>query len=150
MITDINVVELPYEILVESIENGSAVESWECVDCGVNTAPGCLGLEDTVKAVNYHCVVMGEHSIQERFTPDSEMYMVHRRVWKKAGMGSWDGCLCVGCLEQRIGRELTPKDFDREHPFNYPEYACTERLRSRRDKDVWRNRQNKLKEERRK
>jgi hypothetical protein len=27
-------------------------------------------------------------------------------------------CLCIGCLEKRIGRTLTPRDFPRKHPFN--------------------------------
>jgi hypothetical protein len=44
------------------------------------------------------------------------------------GMG---GCLCIGCLEQRLGRQLTPQDFPR-HPFNGDEMPATVRLRSRR------------------
>jgi hypothetical protein len=30
-------------------------------------------------------------------------------------MGDRDGCLCIGCLEKRIGR-MTPADFP-DHPF---------------------------------
>ena len=33
-------------------------------------------------------------------------------------MGPMDGCLCIGCLEKRLGRVLRPKDFKRGHPFN--------------------------------
>ncbi len=38
-----------------------------------------------------------------------EYYMVHGRLWDKAGMQ--DGFLCVGCLEVRLGRLLTAEDF---------------------------------------
>jgi hypothetical protein len=33
-------------------------------------------------------------------------------------MEPYGGCLCIGCLERRIGRKLKPKDFERNHPFN--------------------------------
>ena len=35
--------------------------------------------------------------------------MVRNRVWSAAGMRH--GFLCIGCLESRIGRRLTPRDF---------------------------------------
>lgn len=38
-------------------------------------------------------------------------YMVHRDIWKLSGLGSRDGCLCIPCLEARIGRKLTIHDF---------------------------------------
>jgi hypothetical protein len=41
--------------------------------------------------------------------PDSEWFMVHNHVWLAAGMGM--GKLCVGCIETRLGRRLTPEDF---------------------------------------
>jgi hypothetical protein len=44
-------------------------------------------------------------------------------------MEPWDGCLCVGCLEKRIGRRLTPDDFD-DHVFN--DLPGTPRLMERR------------------
>jgi hypothetical protein len=39
-----------------------------------------------------------------------EWYMVHGRVWEAANA---DGVeyLCVACLERRLGRLLTPRDF---------------------------------------
>jgi len=43
------------------------------------------------------------------------------------------GCLCIGCLERRLGRRLTPKDFSRRHPFN--KTPGTGRLIERRDLD---------------
>jgi hypothetical protein len=40
-----------------------------------------------------------------------EYYMVHDNVWKAAGMEPEGGCLCIGCLEERLNRMLTPDDF---------------------------------------
>ena len=45
-----------------------------------------------------------------------EYYMVTHELWANS-----DGMLCIGCLEKRLGRELTPDDFsscwdDRVHP----------------------------------
>jgi len=48
-------------------------------------------------------------------------------------MGPMGGCLCIGCLERRLGRRLTPKDFSRRHPFN--KTPGTGRLIERRDLD---------------
>jgi hypothetical protein len=41
-------------------------------------------------------------------------------------MKPWGGCLCIGCLEKRIGPTLTPKEFSRKHPLN--KMPDTERL----------------------
>jgi hypothetical protein len=41
------------------------------------------------------------------------------------------GCLCIGCLEKRLGRKLRPKDFQRDHPFNRPNVPGTPRLMKR-------------------
>jgi hypothetical protein len=60
----------------------------------------------------------------------SEVYTVRDAVWKKAGMEPYGGCLCIGCLERRIGRRLKPKDFPRDHPFHG--LPGTPRLRNRR------------------
>ena len=38
----------------------------------------------------------------------AESYMVHDHVWAAAGLQS--GLLCIGCLEQRLGRQLTAAD----------------------------------------
>ena len=55
--------------------------------------------------------------------------MGRNTVWKAAGMEPMGGCLCVGCLEKRLGRRLRPKDFTR-HPFNT--MPGTKRLTERR------------------
>jgi hypothetical protein len=59
----------------------------------------------------------------------SEWYMVHEEVWQYAGMPP--GYLCIGCLEERIGRRLTPLDFT-DAPINDPDPRDTERLASRK------------------
>lgn len=41
---------------------------------------------------------------------DYEYYMVTDEVWLTANPKD-RGMLCIGCLEQRLGRELTRKDF---------------------------------------
>ncbi|HWZ38252.1 MAG TPA: hypothetical protein VNY08_08135 [Bradyrhizobium sp.] len=101
---------------------GKTPETWKCIDCGFDTAPGCLGREQMEQAFAL------KDSIGLHITGQSEVYMVKPKVWKAAGMnagqggfGDQDGdsgCLCIGCLEKRIGRRLTPKDFSRNHEFN--------------------------------
>lgn len=39
-----------------------------------------------------------------------EFYFVNTDIWMKA-VGSKEGMLCIGCLETRINRKLTPFDF---------------------------------------
>jgi hypothetical protein len=62
----------------------------------------------------------------------SEVYTVRDAVWKKAGMEQMGGCLCIGCLEKRLGRKLKPKDFLRGHALNNPIFPGTPRLLRRR------------------
>ena len=39
-----------------------------------------------------------------------EFYMVHDDIWDSVSENLY-GMLCVGCLEERLGRRLTPADF---------------------------------------
>jgi hypothetical protein len=57
----------------------------------------------------------------------SEVYIVRPKVWQATGLTR--GCLCIGCLEKRIGRRLRPKDF-RNDPF--AGFPASPRLRNRR------------------
>jgi hypothetical protein len=61
-----------------------------------------------------------------------EYYMVTDSCWKKAG--DVDGMLCVGCIEKRLGRRLTARNFT-SCPLNWSNaivpYHCSERLCSR-------------------
>ena len=61
---------------------------WHCVDCNFDTFGG------------------------------GEYYMVTATVWESAGMEYHGGALCIGCLERRIGRALTPSDFPKVYPIN--------------------------------
>jgi hypothetical protein len=104
----------------------NTVESWLCVDCGVNTAPG---VPDGPQ-LRLDLALNGQS--KARHDRNTEVYHVKEALWEQAGMRPWNGCLCIGCLERRIGRQLRPKDFakhDREVWANLP---CTERLLNRR------------------
>jgi len=85
-----------------------------CIDCGYDTQPG------TISRVEAETLAAkGEHNLGVlHYGPETEVYYVRDHVWKAAGMEPYGGCLCIGCLEKRIGRRLKPKDFQRDHPFN--------------------------------
>jgi hypothetical protein len=106
---------------------GHTPESWACVDCGINTAPGFPSKEriERVLAADWN-----NKGIPITICEDSEIYTVKRAVWRAANMEDMGGCLCIGCLEKRLGRTLTPRDFDRKHPFY--SFNGTKRLLSRR------------------
>lgn len=56
---------------------------FDCRDCGMDTRDGVGG----------------------------EIYLVHDELWQQYGPEGGIGCLCVGCLEDRMGRRLTVSDF---------------------------------------
>jgi ribosomal protein L34E len=56
------------------------------------------------------CQDCGQRTIGTKKIP-GEWYMVHDSLWAQAAMEPLGGWLCVGCLERRIGRRLTPADF---------------------------------------
>jgi hypothetical protein len=103
-------------------------ESWLCVDCSMNTHPGCRsGPEFRIAfALN------PDHSETVTFDDKTEVYDVKHAIWKQARMRAWSGCLCIGCLEKRIGRQLTPKDFSWHDRRTWADMPCTERLLNRR------------------
>jgi hypothetical protein len=104
----------------------SIVESWLCVDCGMNTHPGCPSGPET--RIDLALKGVSETS----FDRETEVYSVKDAIWKQAGMRPWSGCLCIGCLEKRIGRQLRPKDFSSHDKKVWAEMLCTERLLNRR------------------
>lgn len=92
-----------------------------CKDCGVDTAPitgkGC-----------------GDERWGRRDALGWEYYMVHNVLWDAAGGA--DGFLCIGCLELRLGRMLTPDDFanlpiNGSSPWDTARLANRKRPRSR-------------------
>ena len=61
-----------------------------------------------------------------------EYYMLHDETWAATGMQSQGGQLCIGCCENRLGRQLVLADFT-DVPLNDPRmpWPRTERLRNR-------------------
>jgi hypothetical protein len=97
-------------------------KNWLCIDCGINTAPGLSPRSEVARMMKIAEVAtnlgLEKPFLNQVVDEHSEVYMVHKAVWQKAGMEPWGGCLCIGCLEKRLGRRLTAKDFLRHHPFN--------------------------------
>lgn len=79
------------------------------------TAAGQRTAQDWVRAPCEDC---GQRTTGTRKAP-GEWYMVHDELWAQAGMEKLGGCLCVGCLEHRLGRQLVPGDF-KTVPVNDP------------------------------
>ena len=106
------------------------VESWLCIDCGVNTAPGLLSGPDLRLAL---ALASDDDGVSQTFGGDTaEVYTVKSSLWAAAGMRAWNGCLCIGCLEKRLGRQLRPQDFDREDERAFARLPSTDRLLDRR------------------
>jgi hypothetical protein len=79
-----------------------------CYDCGIDTTP-CTGKRG--------CRHKGKW----------EWYMLTDEAWPMSPFGY----LCIGCVENRIGRQLTPADF-KDVPVNEPSPWDTDRLASRK------------------
>ena len=108
---------------------GVTPESWCCVDCGINTAPGFPSRIEMERAFNGEVLKLEPTKLHHTYNERCEVYMVRNSVWKTAGIDPMGGCLCIGCLEQRIGRKLRAKDFT-HHLFN--RLPGTDRLLERR------------------
>src|ERR1700739_3274185 len=78
---------------------GQLPESWNCIDCGFDTAPGCSTREDMEQAL---AVVRNDQGVTQTINDQTEVYMVRSTIWKAAGMDDFGGCLCIGCLEKRL------------------------------------------------
>jgi len=68
-----------------------------------------------------------------------EYYHVHNGVWAEAGACK-RSLLCIGCLEDRLGRELTRADFsdagvNHDEYYRYPVGTRQRRIRSARFAD---------------
>lgn len=59
-----------------------------------------------------------------------EYYMVNHALWLTSGLTARGGMLCIGCLEKRIGRTLTPDDF-LVCPLNGENFNKSDRLLNR-------------------
>jgi hypothetical protein len=106
---------------------GDRTDSYACVDCGMDTAPGIQSKERTEKALAAY------GSIKWTVCENSEVYFVRSRVWEAANMDGWGGCLCIGCLETRLGRE--PSGYYRgvASPANGKRRDLSHALKSKRE-----------------
>ena len=61
-----------------------------------------------------------------------ESYSLLSAVWRVAVGSDAIDRLCIGCIEARLERRLTPDDFAEDSPLNDPDRdAMSERLRDR-------------------
>ena len=110
----------------DKVVQDNIVESWVCIDCGVNTAPNVPNGPQT--RINLR--VYGKSRVT--YDRGCEVYAVKDAIWKKAGVRPWQGALCIGCLEIRLGRQLRPRDFSRHDRETWANLPCTDRLLNRR------------------
>jgi hypothetical protein len=86
-----------------------AYKKGRCNDCGVRTTP--------------------RFRFARKHEGTWEWYLVQDDLWARTGISK--GFLCIGCLEQRIGRQLRPDDFSTS-PVNDPHPFDTRRLGARK------------------
>ena len=106
---------------------GKVPESWACIDCGVNTAPGHLNREQMEQAL---ALDWNNQGVTQTYGELTEIYMVAEPIWEAAGMEPMGGCLVSVVLKSGSAGQLTPKDFMREHWCN--KMPGTKRLLARR------------------
>jgi hypothetical protein len=114
----------------------AATDRWEqsFPDQGDLFEPACAQvwrtLAPSLRACASTCADCGIDTVEA-----GEWYMVHDEIWLRA----WDHIsrsapglqiLCIGCLEQRIGRTLCAEDFT-DVPINDPHKYKSERMRER-------------------
>jgi len=80
--------------MADNARDGGIPESWNCVDCGVNTAPGCLTASQLDRALA--ASVIAPDAPVMKLNDTSEVYTVRPKVWKAARMEDFGGCLCIG------------------------------------------------------
>ena len=71
-----------------------------CRDCGTETLPGDRAISQCKCSPN----CMNGTKLRPGCKARAEFCMVHDHVWSAAGMKYHSGYLCVGCIEQRLGR----------------------------------------------
>ena len=113
---------------------GLLPESWCCVDCNVNTAPGFLnrvGMEVAIAALGDQWGKKGvgvtERSMTTRRSTPCAMRSGRKPGWRRKAAA------CASAVSKSgSGASSSPKDFVRDHPFNDPYYPTTPRFRDRR------------------
>jgi hypothetical protein len=103
---------------------GIIPDNYICVDCKMDTWPGHPTRAEVEQSMrDAKAVGKKWKGFGSTWTQETEAYYVHPHVWKASGLGDfWNGVLCIGCLEKRLGRRLQPCDFMAEHAdgFNDP------------------------------
>ena len=108
---------------------GAMSESYLCVDCGFDTHPGTLTRAEAEKDAARQ-ITAGKETGPKRYASIAELrHTSFTIIYGRPRMEPWGGCLCIGCLERRIGRPLIRDDFA-EHVFN-TYYPGTPRLLER-------------------
>jgi hypothetical protein len=67
-----------------SIPKGAIPESWNCVDCGVNTAPGLYGramMEAAIAAIGV--AAWEREGVEQTYDDQTEVYTVREAIWKR-------------------------------------------------------------------
>ena len=63
-------------------------ERWNCVDCGVNTAPGLMNRVETEAAIKAAKDRGEDHvRIEDTYDANTEVYTVRNAIWEEAGWG---------------------------------------------------------------
>lgn len=75
--------------------------------------------------IGWNCFSCGENAFDI-----GEDYYVHDHLWRAYGV---EGILCIGCLEFRMGRKLTPEDFYESHTPSPEEAEVIRSWRARMD-----------------
>ena len=57
---------------------GMMPESWACIDCGINTAPGCMNRKQLEQAM---AADWNHQGVQQSFGKRSEVYTVKPAIW---------------------------------------------------------------------
>lgn len=92
--------------------------SFNCLDCGMDTSARSGVAEYYMVREPIWLVAFGLLEYRQR------VGQIRHQKQKPKGM------LCIGCLEDRLGRQLTPTDFT-ACPLNTAAYSKSERLRNR-------------------
>lgn len=68
---------------------------------------------------------------QDVSSSEEYWYIVRDELWDSVAGSSKDKCLCVGCLEARLGRGLVSSDFPPQIGCNWDGWRRSERLKRR-------------------
>jgi hypothetical protein len=80
-------------------------------DCALFAGAVAAAAERFTRYDDTPCSDCGAPTLSAEPGVRAEYYMVHNEVWAAAGAKPADMVLCIGCLEKRLGRQLTPEDF---------------------------------------